>query len=75
MTRLRTASGKRRGETVETQYWSESKLFPGTYSINEKGPALGTARSLKASHTIWTDGSRLTSGMVGAAWAWKTIDG
>ena len=33
------------------------------------------ARNWRASGTTWTDGSRLDSGEVGAACAWRTLEG
>ena len=56
--------------------WEEGRSFPGGYTIDDKGPALETAwcwRALRG--TIWTDGSRLDSGAVGVACAWKTSEG
>ena len=61
--RLRAAAGTRAGETVEPQVWEESRAFPGGFTIDDKGPALETARSWGAVGTILTDGSRLDSGM------------
>ena len=73
--RLRAASGTRPGETVEPQVWSRDRRFPGECGIDSEGPALETAQNWRARGTIWTDGSRLDSGRVGAACAWQTDEG
>ena len=68
-------TGTRRGETVEPQEWSEDRFFPGAVVVEDRGPALQLAGTWTASGTIWTDGSRLDSGEVGAACAWKKGSG
>jgi len=75
VSRLKAASGTKRGETVEPQVWSEDKCFPGECTIEDKGPALEAAQNWRVRGTIWTDGSRLDSGKVGAACAWQTREG
>lgn len=70
MARLRAATGIRRGETVEPQTWSERWVFPGQVKVPDDGPALENARNARTGGTIWTDGSRLDSGRVGAACVW-----
>ena len=69
ITRLRAVAGTRRGEAIEPQAWSEGKAFPGEYYIGKEGPAPETAQSWRAHDTIWTDGSRLDNGRVGAVCA------
>ena len=56
---------------------STAAAFLGGYTIDNvnKGPALETAQNWRAAGTIWTDGSRLDSGAVGAACAWQTSEG
>ena len=70
-TRLRAAAALRRGETVEPQEWSASRRFPGRIVIEERAGALATANEWRRRDTIWTDGSRLSSGEVGAARVWQ----
>ena len=72
--RLRTASGTKPGETVEPQEWSQGKPFPGACFKGGESEALYTAQNWIESgcDTIWTDGSRLDSGRIGAACAWQT---
>ena len=72
--RLRAAFGIKPGET-EPQVWSQGRCFPGECSIDDEGPALETVRSWRVRDTIWTDGSRLDSGRVGAACAWQIREG
>ena len=71
------AAGARSGglKTVEPQEWSEGRAFPGRYSIDDAGPTLERALGWGAGGTIWIDGSRLDSGGVGAAYAWKAREG
>ena len=73
--RFKAASGTKPGETVEPQVWSEGSLFPGRYFIDSEGPALETAQNWRTGGTIWTDGSRLGNGGVGAVRTWKTREG
>ena len=70
-TRLRAAAGTRRGETVGPQEWSAGRSFSGAIVIDERDMALYAAKNWDAPEdTIWTDGSRLEGGAVGAACAW-----
>ena len=73
--RLRAPSGTKAGETVEPQVWEGGRTFPGGYTIDEEGPALETAQCWRARGIIWTDGSRLDSGAVGAACTWQSSEG
>ena len=77
VSRLRAASGVKPGETVEPQVWDEGRTVPGQCVILEEGPALDNARDwyVNAWETIWTDGSRLEDGRVGAACVWRTREG
>ena len=77
VSRLRAASGVKPGETVEPQVWSEDRTSPGQCVILEGGLALDNARNwyVNAWETIWTDGSGLEDGRVGAACAWRTREG
>ena len=61
-------------EKVEPQVWSEGREFPGKYNILPETVALEQARSERAAGTIWTDGTRLEGGGVGAACSWQTRD-
>ena len=74
-TRLRAAAGLHRRETVEPQEWGTRKAFPGQIVIDSQQQALDIARSWTADNTLWTDGSRLQCGKVGAACAWTTPQG
>src|SRR6266705_808452 len=58
-------------QTVTHMVWCEGRPFPGGICIEEPGPAAETASLWKARDTVWTDGSRLDSGDVGAACVWK----
>ena len=60
---------------MEPQVLSEGRTFPGRYLIGDEGVALKRARNWSAGGTIWTDGSRLGNGRVGAACAWKAHEG
>ena len=60
---------------MEPQVWEEGKTFPGSVTIDDKGPAKETAQNWRRSGTIWTDGSRLDSGAIGAACAWQMEEG
>ena len=56
---------------MEPQVRSEGKAFPGGVTIQEREQALAVASGQWDNrNTIWTDGSRLDSGDVGAACAW-----
>ena len=77
VSRLRAASGVKPREMVEPQVWSEDKPFPRQCVILEEGPALDNAKNWYANawETIWTNGSRLDDGRIGAARAWSTQGG
>ena len=60
---------------MEPQVWEKGRTFPGGFTIDEKGPAKETAQNWRRTGTIWTDGSRLDSGAIGAACAWQTEEG
>ena len=74
-TRLRAAASLRPGDTVETQEWGTRRTFPGQVVVDIRRGALDTAGTWRRGNTIWTDGSRLDSGSVGAACAWRTSRG
>ena len=67
------ASGVNPGEAVEPQVWSEDRAFPGQCAILEEGPALDNAKNWNWTTwgTIWTDGSRLDNGRMGAECTWR----
>ena len=73
--RLRAAAGSRPSEMVKAKEWSRDRVFLGRIFIDEKGPAIETAKSWGHRSTIWTDGSRLDSGGVGAACTWRSPEG
>ena len=72
--RLRVAATLRLGETVEAQGGGDCRRFPG-HIIVDGAEALQTAREWRRRDTIWTDGSRLDRGGVGAACVWKPLAG
>lgn len=74
-TRPRAAVGSRPGESVESQECRRDRHFPGRVLIDEECPALETAQNWTRRDTIWTDGSQLGSGGVGAACAWRSPGG
>ena len=57
----------RRGETVGTQEWGTSREFSRQVIVEERVGTLQTASEWRRRDTIWTDGSRIKSGEVGAA--------
>ena len=73
--RLKRAAAIERGATVEGQEWSKARRFPGQIVVDEREPALRTAREWRRPDTVWTDGSRQESGAVGAACIWRTQQG
>ena len=73
--RILAASGVRPGEEVEPQVWSEGRAYPGKCNILPESVALEQAKNERAEGTIWTDGSRLEDGRVGAACSWQTREG
>ena len=69
--RIRGVTGLKRRETCEVQVWDTLREFQGQVIVEQKEDALRTALEWKdLRRTVWTDGSRLESGRVGAAWAW-----
>ena len=67
-------SGLRRGETAEIQRWEEFRDLGAEVHVEEKEDALRAAREWSEEdqkNTVWTDGSRLESGAVGAAVAFR----
>ena len=65
---------------MERQEWSRRLAFPGEIAIDSRAEALEIAsrpdrRTWTREDTIWTDGSRLDSGKVGAACVWETPSG
>ena len=73
--RLRAATSLRPGTTVEPQSWSSQRTFPGQVTIESRKGALNTAGGWSQRDTIWTDGTRLGDGRVGAACVWRKKDG
>ena len=55
--------------------WNQGRTFPGACAIEGESEALYTAQNWDESghDTIWTDGSRLDSGRIGAACSWQTV--
>ena len=63
-----------RGETAEIQRWEEFRAMRAKVHVEKKEDALRTAREWTEEdqeNTVWTDGSRLENGAVGAAVAFK----
>ena len=78
--RLRAAASLQPGNTVERQEWSRRLIFPGEIAIDSRAKAFEIASrpdggTWTREDTIWTDGSRLDSGKVGAVCAWETPSG
>ena len=68
---VRERSGLGRRETVEEQRWDALRVFRGGVCVDRKEETLEIAREWKdPSRTVWTDGSRLENGRVGATSAW-----
>ena len=70
MVGIKERCGLRRRDTVETQpeVWEEFQLFQGKNLVEDKEDALRTAMEWHdRGRTIWTDGSGLEHGRVGAA--------
>lgn len=72
---LRAAASLRPGDAVETQKWSARRLFPEQVVVHENADALQVAQEWRGGDVLWTDGSRLDSGGVGAACAWRAPRG
>ena len=72
--RIRRRCGLRRGETAELQRWEEFREMRAEVHVERKEEALETAKKWSEedqNDTVWTDGSRLENGSVGAAVAFK----
>ena len=66
--RLRQSTSLGPKEKQEEIKWSRYRRFQGSIVIDPRGEALRVAKSWKdKKNTIWTDGSRLRDGKVGAA--------
>ena len=70
---LRAVASLRPGDTLEVQEWGNCRLFPGQAIVESREGALLTADSWSQGDTIWTDGSRLDSGKIGAACVWRIL--
>ena len=69
--RVRERSGLGRRETVEAQRWGALRCFQGRVHVDSREEALSAALEwTDQSGTVWTDGSRLENGKVGAAAVW-----
>ena len=69
--RIRERAGLKRRETCEEQVWDTLREFQGEVIVDSREEALQTAKEWEdQERAVWTDGSRLDSGRVGAAWAW-----
>ena len=69
--RIRGVTGLRRSETCEVQVWDSLHEFQGEVHVAQKEEALQVAQEwTDLERTVWTDGSRLENGRVGAAWTW-----
>ena len=69
--RIRERAGLKRRETCEVQVWDTLREFQGEVIVDSKEEALRTAQEwADQERAVWTDGSRLDNGRVGAAWAW-----
>ena len=69
--RVRERSGLGRRETVEVQRWDVLRAFQGKVFVESKEEALATAMGWSDQQgTVWTDGSRMENGQVGAAAVW-----
>ena len=66
-TRIRAVAALGRQETVETQVRGTNHLFPGRIVIDYRAGALQTASEWRKRHTVWTEGSRIECGEVGAS--------
>ena len=73
--RIRGVTGLKTSETCERQVWGSLQEFQGEVHVAQKEEALQVAQEwADLERTVWTDGSRLDSGRVGAAWAWQQGD-
>ena len=70
--RVREKSGLKRRETMEEQRWDALRCFQGKVYVDSKEDALRVAQEWSDQWgAMWTDGSRLEGGEVGAAVAWR----
>ena len=70
--RLREKAGLKRREACEVQVWDSLREFQGEVCVESKEDALRTAQEwTDQARIVWTDGSRLEDGGVGAAWVWR----
>ena len=59
-------------ETCEVQVWDTLREFQGEVIVESKEEAPRVAQEwTDQERTVWTDGSRLDGGGVGAAWTWQ----
>ena len=73
--RLKATASLRPGDTVEAQEWGARRLFTGQVIVGRRKGAPQTAGSWRQRDTIWTDGSRLNDGGMGAVCAWGPASG
>ena len=74
--RIKERCGLSRRETAELQGWEEFRQLKGTVVVNSKEEAFRVAEEWDDQFsTVWTDGSRLSGGEVGAAIAFWTGKG
>ena len=72
---IKERCGVGRRETAEVQTWEELREMRAEAIVDKKDEALRTAKEWSSHQgTIWTDGSRLENGAVGAALAFKEED-
>ena len=68
--RIRRRCGLKRGETAEIQRWEQFREMRAEVHVQKKEEALKVAKEwseIDQENTVWTDGSRLDRGKVGAA--------
>ena len=69
--RVKERSGLKRRETGEEQRWNAMRAFQGKAHVDSKEDALALALEwTDRVGTVWTDGSRMENGQVGAAAVW-----
>ena len=74
--RIKRECGIGRGETIEVQMWEEFRELGARVIVEGKEEALRTARKWSDHQgTIWTNGSRIESGAVGAGLTFRTERG
>ena len=72
--RIQRRCGLKRGETAEAQVWEEFRELRAEVYVDKKEDALRKAKEWTEEDqedTVWTDGSRLEDGRVGAAIAFR----